>query len=772
MNGVSSETLRLILDVQNRMGRELSGAHSNIKKVDRELTRVKESFKKTSEVGNKLGNTIKRIFTTAIIIMAIRKVIEFGREIISLGSRAEEIESKFRVVFKHLTKEANKWTKEFSKSVGRSANDIRKYMSTFQDTFVPLGFAREQAFGFSKVLTRLGVDLASFNNIAEVDVMRDLQSGIVGNTEVFRKYGVIINQITLNQELLNMGIEGGVRAATEAQKAQARLNLVIKGTADAQGDAIRTGGSFANIMRKIGATSERVLTGLGKAILPVASRIATMADQAMQPFADWIEEHQLQIANFFLNLPKIVKIVFESILPILDDLFTGANFLQIIHNMTQLLITGFKVAVSVFMIILGTAIASIPDLFAIAMMSFGAIVETITASPEMFESKMTRAEFAKTATDWKGRPITLSEKKLTREYEKYVKEWEKHNAFMRDVQTQQAKSMNNVMRNADIAIGDIGKVLDAAFVETGPLLQELKTNLAAGLSGPAVVKMVERIEALLGQEIITELKKTSENTEDMAKTAKAAAMARPTEASYPLSQGFGWDYIKKGYHDEEYYVGTQKKVEQNMQNMSGMFGIVTENMGEFGSSLVTSIATMGPVGIIFALLKPVLEGIFEILSPVIEEVLTPLFDVLRILGTVIGQLLLPQLQILGPFLEILSKALLFFINKAVIPVANLFIEVYKWIAKGVVYIWNAIATAINFLLGWMGVHLEMMEMPDIESIKPVSPEKGTKASKRSRAGGNVYNIIVRTEGIIDEESEYRVSARIKERIMNLQGDGR
>ena len=182
MNGVSSETLRLVLDVRDRMNRELAGAYNNVKKVDNQITNVKKNFRSTGSAADKLGNTLKRVFSVAVIAMAIRKIVEFGKKVIKLGSDAEEIQSKFNVVFKHLAKDADTWTKKFSKSVGRSANEMRKYMSTFQDTFVPLGFAREQGLEFSKVLVRLGIDLASFNNMAQADVMYDLQTVMVGNT--------------------------------------------------------------------------------------------------------------------------------------------------------------------------------------------------------------------------------------------------------------------------------------------------------------------------------------------------------------------------------------------------------------------------------------------------------------------------------------------------------------------------------------------------------------------------------------------------------------
>ena len=73
--------------------------------------------------------------------------------------------------------------------------------STVQDTFVPLGFARNEASDLSVQLTKLAVDVASFNNASDTETMRAFQSAIVGNHETVRRFGIVITEATLQQEL-------------------------------------------------------------------------------------------------------------------------------------------------------------------------------------------------------------------------------------------------------------------------------------------------------------------------------------------------------------------------------------------------------------------------------------------------------------------------------------------------------------------------------------------------------------------------------------------
>jgi len=180
----------------------------------------------------------------------------------------EETLSKFNAVFKEQAPLVRDWAKALAEGIGRSEPQLLAFLSTLQDTFVPLGFARTEATELSKRLVKLALDLGSFNNIADVEVIRSLQSAITGQGEAVRKFGVILVESTLNQALLNMGISGGVRRATEQQKAMARLAVILSSTSDAQGDAARTAGSYQNQLKAATAAVEGLSIATGNVLLP------------------------------------------------------------------------------------------------------------------------------------------------------------------------------------------------------------------------------------------------------------------------------------------------------------------------------------------------------------------------------------------------------------------------------------------------------------------------------------------------------------------------
>jgi len=246
---------------------------ADIAKAQHDLNKVKGSLGDVGDEAAVAGNKVQTSGQKINAVLASMKIYAvaaaaalgaIGVKAIQIAGDAVEIENKFEAVFKNTSDSARRWAEDFSDTVGRSTLETLQYLSTFQDTFVPLGFDRTEAALLSEQLTELSVDLASFNNMADTETITALQSALVGNHETMRRYGVIITQTTLDQELMNMGIEKGIQGATEQEKVMARLNIIMNSTEDAQGDAARTADEYANQMRALKGNIRDVMAEAGK----------------------------------------------------------------------------------------------------------------------------------------------------------------------------------------------------------------------------------------------------------------------------------------------------------------------------------------------------------------------------------------------------------------------------------------------------------------------------------------------------------------------------
>ena len=222
-------------------------------------------------------------------------------QLINAGSDAEEMQGKFDAVFQEFGGPVTTELTNFATNVGRSRFELMGFASTIQDTLVPLGFARGAAADMSVEVVKLATDLGSFNNLPTEQVIMDVQSALVGNTETLRKYGVVATQATIEQYALSNGLWDGEAAMDAQTKAAAIMGLIMDSTTDAQGDAARTSESWANQMRALKATLTDTATEIGlqllPAVTPLLAKLGELASdklplliEAMQPFIDMIVE--------------------------------------------------------------------------------------------------------------------------------------------------------------------------------------------------------------------------------------------------------------------------------------------------------------------------------------------------------------------------------------------------------------------------------------------------------------------------------------------------
>ena len=222
---------------------------------------------------------------------------------VKAASDMEETMNKFNVVFGNNADVMKAWGDQFAGQIGRSKKQIADFLAGTQDLLVPIGFEAGAAREMSQQLTGLAIDLASFNNMADADVLRDLHAALTGSGEVMKKYGVLVNEAAVKQELLNQGIDKN--SASEQQKVLARLAIILRGTTAAQGDAARSAGSFANQMKALKAKVDDAAVEIGSALLPVVTPLVTKLASAVQIVADWIKQN----SGLIVSIAKIAAVV-------------------------------------------------------------------------------------------------------------------------------------------------------------------------------------------------------------------------------------------------------------------------------------------------------------------------------------------------------------------------------------------------------------------------------------------------------------------------------
>jgi len=266
-----------------RIEADMSGIRRDLKRLEQN---TQSSTRKMQSSFSRLAKSAGPLLGAALVA----GVAIGSKAVISLASDIEEMQAKSDVVFGSFAGQVREDLAQFADEVGRSRFELEGMAASVQDTFVPMGIARGEAADLSVQLAKLATDVASFNNAADADVMNAFQSALVGNHETVRRFGIVITEVELKQELLRMGINKASKDVDQATKIQARLNLIMAGTTDAQGDAARTSGSFANESKALNASLETLGIEIGKVLLPTATALVVKINELTKSTTNFLKQ--------------------------------------------------------------------------------------------------------------------------------------------------------------------------------------------------------------------------------------------------------------------------------------------------------------------------------------------------------------------------------------------------------------------------------------------------------------------------------------------------
>jgi uncharacterized protein YukE len=186
---------------------------------------------------------------------------------IAAASNMEESLSKVNVVFGRGAREVEKFANSAAKNLGQSKQSVLEAAGVFGTFGKAAGLAGEDLALFSNDFTTLATDLASFNNTTPEEAVQAIGAALRGEAEPLRRFGVLLNDATLKQEAMTLGIYDGKGALTAQQKILAAQSAIYKQTGDAQGDFMRTSDGLANSTRTLSATFKDLQAKFGAAFI-------------------------------------------------------------------------------------------------------------------------------------------------------------------------------------------------------------------------------------------------------------------------------------------------------------------------------------------------------------------------------------------------------------------------------------------------------------------------------------------------------------------------
>lgn len=270
--------IRIFTDV------DTSGIQAGTKQIESSMTGV--------------ANKIKRIGGIIAAAFAVKKVVQFGKECLELGSDLQEVQNVVDSVFTTMSDKVDEFAKSAAVTAGLSETMAKRYTGTFGAMAKAFNFTEDEAFEMSKALTQLSGDVASFYNITQDEAYTKLKSVFTGETESLKELGVVMTQSALDQFALANGYGKTTAAMSEQEKVALRYRFVMQQLSTASGDFIRTSNGWANQVRILKLQFESLKATIGQGLINIFTPVIKVINLLLAKLAT--------VANAFKAFTELI----------------------------------------------------------------------------------------------------------------------------------------------------------------------------------------------------------------------------------------------------------------------------------------------------------------------------------------------------------------------------------------------------------------------------------------------------------------------------------
>lgn len=200
-----------------------------------------------------------------------------------------------------------------AEALGLSSSQVIAANTQFGVFGKAAGLAGGDLSGFSTDLTSLAGDLASFYGKPVEDAIAAIGSGLRGEAEPLRQFGVLLDDATLQSRALAMGIGDGTTPLTQQQKVLAAQAEILAQTTLAQGDYLRTADSTANVQKTLAAATDDLQSKFGTLLAPAFTAARSSGIDMVSSLSSWLDGFIPKFQTFTAGVSGGLSSLFELV---------------------------------------------------------------------------------------------------------------------------------------------------------------------------------------------------------------------------------------------------------------------------------------------------------------------------------------------------------------------------------------------------------------------------------------------------------------------------
>lgn len=293
---------------------EIKGLREQLKGMGKDAKDAGDDFKKSTEDVDKMSKSAKGLSlslssvkkTYAVFTGMTKSIMKFTE----MSTQAIGVQTRFNSVFgstKEELKDAKTWVNEYSDALYLDNAEVMDAASTFKLLAGNIGLTNEQANIMSEGLTKLSYDLMALRGENDASMAQTaLQSALGGEAEAMKRYGVMLNQATLQQTLYSLGIDRTVASLNAAERAQLIYYQIMNTTAGQQGYYAKTLMSPANALKIIKTQFTLLAREIGNVFIPILMELLPVViaiTKVLRELAQWLAG----IFNIDINFDNITS---------------------------------------------------------------------------------------------------------------------------------------------------------------------------------------------------------------------------------------------------------------------------------------------------------------------------------------------------------------------------------------------------------------------------------------------------------------------------------
>ena len=240
------------------------------KQVGQKLGNIEKSVTKTGKAFSNMGKAV----ALAVGAKALGSVVGAAQDSVRAFSDLNESVNAVEVTFGGASEGILELGEAAATSVGLSNAEFNSFAVGFS-AFVDQ-IAAEKDGDIVETMNVLTVRIADFASVMNLDIpeaAEKFRSGLAGETEPLRKFGIDVSAAAVNSKALALGLGDASGKLSEQEKILARFELIMDQTDKTAGDFANTIDDYANAQRVATAEIENSKVAIGEALVPAFAAV-------------------------------------------------------------------------------------------------------------------------------------------------------------------------------------------------------------------------------------------------------------------------------------------------------------------------------------------------------------------------------------------------------------------------------------------------------------------------------------------------------------------